>query len=206
MLIDTLPDLSCITPGMNKQEIMLAICTELEKLEEIWRTKLHAYTPYGLNVAGESSFRRWILPKFTRAAAEAEEGSESNTLVDKVSNFDTNVTNNSEVTEENVADTHFNDLDIPHLTATDGILPSTEMDEFLFSTAVNVEPEIENVPSNALPGEDNTIVPELSETPSIDDTQDQSQLYDAASLGPHCRRSQRTKKKNKSYYDCIWEN
>ena len=32
-------------------------------MEEVWRARLHTYKPYGLNIKGESNFRRWVLPK-----------------------------------------------------------------------------------------------------------------------------------------------
>lgn len=69
MIIDCVVlDLMPKNVSTNEQKIW--IMKEMEKLEEIWHTRLSTYKPFGLNVRGQSNFRRWVLPKLNKLEAE----------------------------------------------------------------------------------------------------------------------------------------
>ena len=66
MIIDGIDD-SRIPENVSKKGRLEWIFHELERIEEIWRTRLHTYPPYGLNKKGESNFKRWVLPKLNNS-------------------------------------------------------------------------------------------------------------------------------------------
>ena len=77
MAIDSIEDCS---PPTNVDNIDEWRIIELEKLEEHYRTMLCTYIPHGLNVKGESSYKRWAHKRPIRTAVPMPRGSTNRVL------------------------------------------------------------------------------------------------------------------------------